>query len=239
MVLVTLSIVIPFRAVEPRREQIFNWILDRFQTMEFNDLGFEVIVSDSDSHKDFNRSQARNKGAAQAKGDLILFADADTYMIADQIYRNIRAMRNDETMWVVCQQTYYIATNETTDYILSREPNTREDFREMPMLDTLRNSISVAGGYMVNKEQFESVGGYDERFNGWGYEDTAFLMSMETLWDYSVRPKDSYVIHLEHPAMRFDSPNIKENENLFNQYMIRQNKREAMLELIKQNERHI
>jgi glycosyltransferase involved in cell wall biosynthesis len=238
---VNLSIVIPFRASEPRREELFNWIHMRFMTMGPEDEKFElqILVSDSDPDKEFNRSQARNRGASHATADHILFADADTLMIPDQIFSNLRMMRSDGSMWIVCQQTYYIATNETTDYIISQEPNTREDFREMPMLDTLRNSISVAGGYMVSRDQFESVGGYDERFNGWGYEDTAFLMAMETLWDYSVRPNDSYVIHLEHPATRFDSPNIKQNEALFNEYMIRQNNRDRMLELIKQSERHI
>lgn len=224
-----LSICIPYRGIDSRREQIFDWICERYRIL-FPDC--QLIVADSDKDKDFNRSEARNNAAKMARNDFLYFADADTLTYPDQIDYALGCLFRDSAQWVVTQNTYFIANNETTDFILSRSPKTRDDFRDMPMLDTLRDGVSVAGGYLVTREQYDSVKGFDERFVGWGYEDTAFLMSMETLWDYSLRIKDSYVMHLEHPAIRFDSPDIGINEQIFKAYQDAQGDREGMLRVI-------
>lgn len=224
----SLSIIIPFRATCERRKEIFDWMIQRYK---FQHPSSQIIVADSTQER-FNVSEARNIGASQADGDILFFTDADTLTYVDQVRRAFDFIKNDPAQWIVGQKEYYIATNETTDIILSKPPVTMEDFRHLPMSAVLTDSSSIAGGYMVTREQFDSVRGFDERFVGWGYEDTAFLVAMETLWDYNMRMDNSYVIHLEHPAVRFDSPNIHINEALFQQYMSVALDRDKMLELV-------
>ena len=209
-----LSICIPYRPIDDRREEIFNWILERYQTI-FN--GAEVVVSDS-SHLAFNRSEARNNAVKESTKDFLYFADADTITQPDQIAEALDFVQGNPDKWVVTQATYYLSTNKTTNHILSQSPDSVEDFRESEMIDTFRNCASIAGGYLVSREQYDRVKGFDERFTGWGFEDNAFLASVNTMFSPATRFPDSYVIHLEHPAMRYDNPFLQYNQSLFSLY---------------------
>jgi hypothetical protein len=44
------------------------------------------------------------------------------------------------------------------------------------------NPNSVGGCVVVSYETWRAVGGWDERFIGWGFEDTAFWAAVDTLF---------------------------------------------------------
>lgn len=52
---------------------------------------------------------------------------------------------------------------------------------------------------IVLRKYFEKVGGFDERFKGWGGEDDAFMIAMCTLCGSFSRPKGTKIWHLYHP----------------------------------------
>lgn len=53
------------------------------------------------------------------------------------------------------------------------------------------------GCVAMSRETFETVGGYDERFTGWGYEDLAFNITCEARWPS--RRTGWPLVHLWHP----------------------------------------
>ncbi|MFK4998906.1 galactosyltransferase-related protein [Bacillus sp. N9] len=55
----------------------------------------------------------------------------------------------------------------------------------------------MGGINVVPRKHFETVGGFDERFVGWGGEDDAFAASLNTLCGY-VKRLDATIYHLWH-----------------------------------------
>jgi GT2 family glycosyltransferase len=79
---------------------------------------------------------------------------------------------------------------------------------------------AVGGAVVVSRAAFEEVGGYDERFVGWGWEDTSFAIALEKLCGPQTRvPGPLY--HLWHPSVEldcFDHPHLEHNRSIFHQY---------------------
>jgi len=59
---------------------------------------------------------------------------------------------------------------------------------------------SVSSVVVVPRALWDTVGGFDEEFRGWGYEDTAFAAACETFAGIERMP--GAVIHLWHPTAR-------------------------------------
>jgi hypothetical protein len=75
-----------------------------------------------------------------------------------------------------------------------------EAYGETPVADIswVGDQVSWSGIVVVPREAFYLVGGYDERYEGWGADDIAFGLSLETLYGPHLRyPGEA--IHLWHP----------------------------------------
>jgi predicted glycosyltransferase involved in capsule biosynthesis len=73
---------------------------------------------------------------------------------------------------------------------------------------------------IVPRDLYEEVGGYDERFVGWGWEDLAFFWACATMAGYD--RVGGAVYHLWHPQSRadtYESPHYRANEELGHRYM--------------------
>ena len=62
---------------------------------------------------------------------------------------------------------------------------------------------------MVHREAWDEVGGYDERFVGWGYEDSAMNIELATTRRWERMPGESW--HLSHPQANILSGSAKAN----------------------------
>ena len=51
---------------------------------------------------------------------------------------------------------------------------------------------------VVSRKQWDIIGGFDEQFRGWGFEDTAFAAAAETFG--GIIRMDGEVIHFWHPT---------------------------------------
>ena len=116
----------------------------------------------------------------------------DVYRVLDDITWNQPGARNlgfqESEGWIVCADIDHLITRENVEQILKlkKEKGTvyylgRED----------TNSRNV---YLIHKDDFEKVGGYDEDFCGhYGYDDILiyyqFLknLKVEDLWDIKVK----------------------------------------------------
>ena len=90
---------------------------------------------------------------------------------------------------------------------------------------------------VMTRDTFIAAGGFDERFIGWGGDDDAFMVTLETLCGNYIK-LDREVIHLWHPGMYWDiAPNKDGNAALLNRYWQAYNNKEEILKLI--NERKV
>ncbi len=220
-----ISVLIPWRESSPDRKRIFDWVLARCRA-----LLPEAGISLADSgHEVFNRGASINLAAREAKGDVFLISDADTFFHADQIHAAVQLLENQQT-WVLPYETYVNLDAGSTERILAGPPTASVVAEDVTADFWLKDSVS--GLIVLTKEDFEAMGGYDEAFRGWGHEDRAFEAAANTLVGPCQR-LPAYCYHLDHePTMRFEQPEIGHNRLLAEEYRRVVGQRDAMKRLV-------
>ena len=228
-----LSVILPYRYKDARRQTIFNWILKRYEIL-FPEA--QLIICDSDEDKKFSRSQSRNYGVDSVDTDYILIADADTMPFRPFVEQGL-LMLKEGAPWVLPygQRGYYNLRKPYSDYVLSQDPAifiTPEKFEWVHQLE------SWAGQILMHKESFYSVNGYDERFQGWGYEDNAFQRALDTLVGPLERVEAGWTAHIWHEeprSERWEHPDFKLNEKRMHHYVEATGNYDKMIEVVEGN----
>lgn len=205
----TVSLIIPFASEDIRRLQIFDWVEARWDD---TCPGFEMCVGHDDP-KDFNRSKARNKAFEESTGDTIVISDADTACPIDNILGALQVVQRNEPLWVIAHSDYYSLTEEYTDWLITQPPGMA--FKgPFPNNWVMRNR-SQAGVIVMPRSIYEEVGGYNEEYDGWGYEDNDFAVRITKKYGPPQRVFGP-MLHLWHdPGLNFQQPNIAYNEALY------------------------
>lgn len=114
----------------------------------------------------FNLSRCRNDGAKAAVADgaeVLLFNDADHLVVREHLSEAIRMAGEDGLVFI--GDGYQFLTREQTEAV----------YEGAELARFLSLVGSDRGGMMVmNCRTFESVGGFDEGYIGWGPEDIDF-----------------------------------------------------------------
>lgn len=204
-----ISLLIPFASHDQRRIMIFEWVTRRWAHL-FTDWQLCVGMSEEEN---FNRSEARNKAFERSKGDILVLSDADTACTAECVLAAIQKVQQGAP-WVVAHDRYYSLTKEYTDQLLLQPPtvNLCPPFES----DWIMKERSMAGVLVMPRAAWEHVNGYDERFQGWGYEDNEFAIRMDRRWGPHQRVRGP-MLHLWHERgdADFSQPNIQFNEHLY------------------------
>lgn len=208
------SVLIPYRPSAPERTRSYTWLS---QFLSLNLPCAEIVVADSDTEI-FNRAAARNKAFSQSTRDLLVFLDADTIPHVQGVLRILNIV--DSESWGIGYDKYHALTESSTEHVF-RMISPAQPFRLLS-LPTEFKMTSHAGVVCMTREVFEELGGYDERFRGWGYEDTAFANVATKLFGPPLRPgRPSVTYHLWHKhdlPDTWDQPDIKHNEALCAEY---------------------
>lgn len=171
-------IVIPWRPTDSRIPafiKLINWYQTKFPKLE-------IILSDSGSDV-FNLSGSRNIGIEKAfsKGaKYVVVSDADVFMssaaMMDSINNTIlnKTISNPYT-------TYINLSDQATLDFFNNDQNSIKKYSWIGVAPTVKNNkISdfnpCSGVNIIPKEVWEKIGGFDESFVGWGYEDNAYLL---------------------------------------------------------------
>lgn len=152
------TIVIPWRdgGCEYRRRNMGNTVAHLEQ------LGWPIILADSPG-KDFNLSAARNAGVAQASTEIVVIVDADFYPHLHVLINGVRSTLRDGKVRHLAKRLAYLDEVGTGEILAGRTLRRGK---------IIHRSLGSPGGFVaLTREAWDRIGGYDENYRDWGYED--------------------------------------------------------------------
>jgi glycosyltransferase involved in cell wall biosynthesis len=219
------------------------------------DTGFEIVVADDGSRQDtralveqaagsapvplahvwqddlgFRAGAARNRAAARARGDYLVFLDGDCVPRPDFVARHRRLA---ERGWMVAGNRILLSEPFTREVLAGSVPihawslaQWRAEHergainRTLPLRSLPLGPLRKLGGRRWQRvrtcnlglwaDDFRAVNGFDEAFEGWGFEDSDLAAR---LLNHGVRRKDGAfatgVLHLWHR----ENDRAREGEN--------------------------
>ncbi|MFC0559387.1 glycosyltransferase family 2 protein [Halalkalibacter alkalisediminis] len=223
------SIIIPFQTDHGPRAAAFEWVKNYYSNViPEAEVGLGIM---NESH--MNKAKAVNQAVKQATRDILVIADADVVYDPKIIVESIKLLK--KAAWVVPFTELYDVSQEDTKKLLTEKP-------KWPIGLKPKNCHKIKWLYegfagkliIIPRKHFEAVGGFDERFIGWGGEDDAFSHAVNTICGEFVNLK-AKIFHLWHPpAYWTTNPNADANSKLLNRYIAASGNKKEMNKLIQE-----
>jgi predicted glycosyltransferase involved in capsule biosynthesis len=220
-----ISVLIPYKPDGGRERDInFSFVKKRYET-RMPDV--ELVVGE-DNSEPFNRSKAINLAAAKATGNLLLLADGDVFF-GTKLIDKILAIAGLHP-WIVPFSRGYKLTLEGTREV------TKTGELQLPsnlVNAGIEKNCDNLGAFMnvISRQAFETIGGMDERFLGWGREDESMAKALDTLVGKHFR-MDETIFHLWHPPADCHPHYLARNDEHRDKYIQAFGNPQAMKELI-------
>lgn len=179
-------IIVPRRPDNGWRDRLWDYCREQWED-EFPDI---PIIEGEHLDGPFNRAAAINK-AADGPWDIAVIIDSDVVINAAQVRRAI-GVADDTGRMTLAYTNYKPLTEKSTKAVIAHGGgNLVVDRRE-------ENPDHVSSCVVVPRNLWDEVGGFDERFVGWGPEDSAFATACRVLGG-GLERVDGAVYHLWHP----------------------------------------
>jgi hypothetical protein len=180
------SVLIPFRGDDGHRDKLWSYVRNLWEQ-----LPVELVVGSDPGDQPFNVARAFNDAASRATGDLFVLFGADQLPDIDRIAWALN-QAEDGAFWC----PLFAATGAY------REHDTRlivENGANPANYDFAQWAPFCTGILAVTRDGWVEINGMDERFFGWGCEDTAVRMALEVILGPAPEPTGTLAC-LWHPA---------------------------------------
>lgn len=114
------------------------------------------------------RAMARNAGIDAARGEVVLFNDADILAAPDLLRQHLRHHRERRGIAVVGLE---VQVKDLDDYAYKRDHPAARGSLHKPTRKTLPWLYFLTGNASVRRDDLMRVGRFDESFTGYGHED--------------------------------------------------------------------
>lgn len=169
-----ISILFPFRGDGGWRDRVFATLQAYYGSLLPE---AEICIGTSDGEP-FSRSGARNDAFRQSTGDLLVINDADTFCWTPGLTEALRLVDEGEEKFALPYDVYFNVNELWTDAWL-RFNGKVDVLGELPREGYEHRLLTAESGVLVlSREAWETVGGYDENFVGYGWEDNAFITAL-------------------------------------------------------------
>jgi predicted glycosyltransferase involved in capsule biosynthesis len=208
-----LTVIVPFCPDGGRRDQNYYWVTKRIRAL----LPEAEVIIPLQEYLPFSRSATHNYAAKMAKNDVLLFCDADMVFDIDLIENGLKIVH--DVPWIAPMNQKWDITWQSSNQLLSMPVDVKLKDLDLNISRKWGAERCRAGAMiMITKENYFKMGGFDERFNGWGYEDNAFLLMCEATIGSFVET-DNIAYHLWHPLSVNQYPDLTiKNRDLYTEY---------------------
>ena len=213
-------ILVPRRADHGHRDRVWAACRRRWERLHPTWPIFE-------GHHDegpFNRSAAINRAASEAGDwDIAVIIDSDVFLPPANVEAAVEtATRTGRVTWA--HRRWRGLSRLATDRLLERSVSLLEADLAPPDAAMERTTpISWSCCVAITREAWETIGGFDERFRGWGWEDMAFQALACGLVGHERIEGDVYHLwHPRSPGLGRSAPNADgvRSEMLGRRYMV-------------------
>lgn len=233
-------VLVPRRDGDPERDGLWAWVRRFWEAR----VGIPIVEGHHGVWGDtepFNRSVAINR-AAEAAGDwdVAVIIDGDVALDPRLVQRSVERAPN-----------YAGPILSYTERAQLSQPGTRQalllDPADVDLIRTARNwrrftrhrlRNSCSSCLVVNRRLWDVVGGFDELFVGWGYEDVAFRVATETVSESELVKTPGTLYHLWHTVSSGNNqaePTYQANKVRGEEYVRRRWDKAAMNEMIQEH----
>lgn len=209
-------ILCPRRAGQPERDRIWDCLLKRWARLHA-DL---PLYEGHHDHGPFNRSAAINRAARAAdmdgRWDFAVIIDSDILIDARQLKNGLKlAKKTGKVTWPF--ERWRGLSREATERLVADPAGPLSEASTEQLEDCVEktNPRSWSCCFIVPRPVWDDLGGFDERFEGWGWEDMAFQSAVCGLHGHNRLPGD--VFHLWHPL----TPERARNNGRFSESFLR------------------
>ncbi|WP_158737187.1 galactosyltransferase-related protein [Alteribacillus sp. YIM 98480] len=207
-----ISILIPFQTDNGPREKAFKWVR---QFYSINMQNAEICVGKCNTPP-FSKAHAVNKAAAKAAGNVYIILDADIICSPHLLLYSLQLL--NKYSWIIPYSQVKNVSKSSTHTLLNTRPTWPLQINMDTKVNHFGKVLPVGGVNVISKQCFNKVGGFDERFYGWGGEDDAFACSVNTLCGHYKRLNTS-IFHLWHPkSSAARNPYYSKNVELAHRY---------------------
>lgn len=175
------ALIVPWRDTGSRRRHNFENMMELWRRF---DVSRETCIVDS-GHGQFSRGASLNQGVRETRADILILADACLLPSHDSVASALALASSEACValpFETCHQT---------------RPS-GEMFEE--------GWLSVGGINIMRRDVFEAIGGFDERYVGWGWEDNDFGRRIVKA-GFELRRGTGKVIHQYHPRAQVSDAN--------------------------------
>jgi hypothetical protein len=213
---------VPWRSDDEYRDKLWDFTRDRWER-DFPDI---PIVVGSSPKGAFNRSAAIND-AAQGDWDIAIVLDADVMCEPDQVRRAMVTAATTGHLTFAFSEYRGLTPHMTAKVLSEAPPQNRwgpEPQWQSPEVWNkgvrFRSQVHESSVVVVRRDLWDTLGGFDERFVGWGQEDVAFAHAARVIGGHQIRIGGP-VWHLWH-ARSIDRnnllPSYRANQELGQRY---------------------
>lgn len=199
-----ISLLVPFRAEDAHRSELWRWLRSYWG---YEMRGAEIVMG-RNRDRPFCKTCAVNDAARRARGDTFVILDADCFIDGSVIQRCADRINQSERaghpLWFVPYRHIFRLTSAATERVLDSNPRDPLRFPSPPAAVDVESTLGSGFGHrfgaliqVMSRRAFDTVGGMDPRFRGWGGEDIAFVRALDTLYGPH-KTSNNDVLHLWH-----------------------------------------
>lgn len=208
------SVIVPFLPDGGARDRAWEFVSARYHSLRPD---WEVVLGTCPG-TEWRKGYAVDAGVQASKGEVLIIADADCIVPFEALDSAVELVRSGEASWVVPHTLVKRLNRDSTEAYLQTAPT--DDITPSGNLTKSEYQGYAGGGIVVvERAKYDFVGGIPRGFVGWGAEDEAFALILDTMLGKHTRLKYD-LFHLYHPTgKRAKGTEYRHNRALYNKFL--------------------